>query len=151
MPALFRHRNYGCLPRSHSRKWGFRHLIRQQLQNRLSPHIVLLILCGQQPAIMVKILPMNELLHMDLPGSALAYCRLPHTHKRQGPIRSGAPSVKVHWFKTRHSRQFRPPAGSGRQPFPIKARRCFARPARSPSHRIRPAGSAGWRCWCCDG
>jgi hypothetical protein len=75
MPVLVGHQNYGCLLRSHSRKWVLRHLIRQQLQNRLSPYIIFLIRRGQQPAKMVKILPMNELLHNDLPEGALAQCR----------------------------------------------------------------------------
>ena len=42
-----------------------RHLIRQ---NRLPPYLIFLVRGSQQPAIMLKILPMNKLLHSDPPG-----------------------------------------------------------------------------------
>ena len=50
-----------------SRSRILRHLIRQQLQNRLPPYIIFLIRGSQQPTIMLKVLLMNELLHSYLP------------------------------------------------------------------------------------
>jgi len=61
-----------------------RRLIRQQLQNRLSPYIIFLIRRGQQPAIMLKILPMNELLHSDLPEVHGLNTAVPPSHKGRG-------------------------------------------------------------------
>jgi hypothetical protein len=96
MPVAALHQNYGCLLRSHSRKRILRRLIGQQLQNRLSPDIIFLIWRGQQPAIMFKILPMNELLHSDLPEVHGLNPAVPPPS-----IRDGGPScsrgVLAHW------------------------------------------------------
>lgn len=123
MPAPVGHQNYGCLLRSHSRKWGFRHLIRQQLQNRLSPHIIFLILCGQQPAIVVKILPMNELLHTDLPGGARRIAACPLSHKRLGANLFRGP--EMWWLTDTNQATLNIKLGrrqrSGRQPWPDQA------------------------------